>query len=415
MTTIEQPGPAGSLLGRLLDPNARRDLVRSFPYAPLVHHGAAERIEGLFPPETFDVRALAGAFHDPVTAWFDDDADCGDQAPTPLPAPLSIAQYEAGALLQFNYIERWLPGICPWLRSLEDDLSIPSMTAHCQLFASMRGSGAKAHWDNDPVLTVQLAGRKTWSFAPQDLVRHPMHNHVCGTGHGGLGAYYQGPLPEGMPAEARVVELSPGSVLFVPRGYLHQTTTSEASISLAFDFTMPTWVDLACSYLRRSLERDERWREYGLEGSNEVFAGLLPGLTRAIEALRDEPELVLREANPPLLPGGALEFRRTRTTATFDHEPHRTCIELSPPGRQRVQLEVSAELAGLCRWVLEEQGIVTQRELLARGSGLERSDVAAILGAFVELDVLEPLPPSRAGDGATYQRPDREPGPWRSR
>lgn len=410
-----------SLLDRLLDPEARRELVDSFPHEPLVRLGAPERIAGLFPQEMLDLHALAAAFHDPVTAWFHDDAAYGDGDPGPTSATRSIARYEAGALLQFNYVERWLPGLAPLLRSLEDDLAIPSGTAHCQLFASKTGSGAKAHWDNDPVLTVQLRGSKTWRFAPQDLVRHPVHNHVCGTGRGPLGEYYQGPLPEDMPADAREVVLTPGSVLFVPRGYLHHTATTEASISLAFDFTMPTWTDVVCHRLRRTLERHEAWRDYAmgivgddLAGPRRRLEGMLDELQRAVDALRADPDVALREADPALLHSGVRSFRRTGAATSFTMDRHVCHIELEPPQRARVELEVSPELVELCRWLLTGTGIVTQRELLRHGAALDRTDIASTVGALIELGALEPVvtPPSEAalrarGNGPAHSLPSR--------
>lgn len=393
-----------SFLSSIFEPGAREELVRLFPSSPFHQEGDAARIAGLFPPEVCDIHALARVFHDPVTAWFDDDAKYESTRAQPLRAPESLARYEAGALLQFNYVERWLPQIAPLLRSLELDLGIPPGTAHCQLFASKAGGGAKAHWDNDPVLTIQLRGSKSWRFSAQGFVAQPTYNYVCGTHRGPLAEYHEGELPQGMPAEAREVRLVPGAVLFLPRGYLHETRTHGHSLSLGFDFTMPTWSDLVWKHLRHRLNQNERWREYALGISDadisqplQRLRGMLGDIQQVVDELIVDSEPVLRVADPPLHRSGARSFHRTNVRAELGRSAvsngYPCRIEAQQPGDAPTELELSPELVELAQWIVEASGVLSQREILQHGASLERVDVIATLEAFIEVGVLVPETP----------------------
>ncbi len=64
-----------------------------------------------------------------------------------------------------------------------------------------------------------------------------------------------------MPKSALTVELKPGSLLFVPRGYWHSTEAQGEALALNFTFTAPTWIDLFTTALRSRLALSHHWRE----------------------------------------------------------------------------------------------------------------------------------------------------------
>jgi 50S ribosomal protein L16 3-hydroxylase len=96
-------------------------------------------------------------------------------------------------------------------------------------------------------------------------------------------------------AEAEEVWLRPGSVLFLPRGYWHQTRARAGSLSLNFTFDQPCWADVVLPEIRRALLREERWRELaqgaGTPGRAAAAAAerrlgeLLRGLARDLDAI----------------------------------------------------------------------------------------------------------------------------------
>ena len=64
-----------------------------------------------------------------------------------------------------------------------------------------------------------------------------------------------------MPKLAQTIELKPGSLLFVPRGYWHSTEAKGEALALNFTFTAPTWIDLFTTALRSRLSLSPEWRE----------------------------------------------------------------------------------------------------------------------------------------------------------
>ena len=75
-----------------------------------------------------------------------------------------------------------------------------------------------------------------------------------------LRLYAHDGLPTRMPAEAEEYVLTPGSVLYVPRGFWHETESDEASISLHVHHIPVPWVDAVLVTLRAKLLRDPAWR-----------------------------------------------------------------------------------------------------------------------------------------------------------
>ena len=59
--------------------------------------------------------------------------------------------------------------------------------------------------------------------------------------------------------------------MVVPRGYWHETTTSEESLSLNFTFSQPTWADIFTKSMQEHLLQNAEWRELadGLESVDE--------------------------------------------------------------------------------------------------------------------------------------------------
>jgi ribosomal protein L16 Arg81 hydroxylase len=84
-----------------------------------------------------------------------------------------------------------------------------------------------------------------------------------------------------------------GGLLFVPRGWWHETESSGPSLQVNFVLNRPMWLDVATRALLRRLRRDPDWREYAFdvfgpaerrEAALAKFAGLLAGLGRELES-----------------------------------------------------------------------------------------------------------------------------------
>lgn len=104
-----------------------------------------------------------------------------------------------------------------------------------------------AHYDTHNVIVVQIAGSKTWKVYDFEK-RAPLLTNT----------FDQASFT--LPKNGRPYELKAGSVLYVPRGMVHEASAnSEPSLHITVGLFPPLWTDLFHDHLR-DLESDERFR-----------------------------------------------------------------------------------------------------------------------------------------------------------
>lgn len=149
-----------------------------------------------------------------------------------------------------------------------------NVVARCLVYASSPGTGAGMHFDHNANFVVQLKGQKRWWIAPNEHVSDPLEQYAAGSARvpDDLSLYAKPGMPITMPLNARIIDLQPGSVLFVPRGWWHATQGTRHSLQLNFTFSQPAWVDLLMPALYRRLIRHAHWRELacGAGAGNEA-------------------------------------------------------------------------------------------------------------------------------------------------
>ena len=364
------------------------DFMRGFPGRPFVHHGSPLRLERLYAiPELADVRAVVEATRNPVKASFADDALYGDDAGL-VDARASLARYEAGALLQFTDVHQSIPALASLTALLDDELGLPVGATRAQVFASSRGNGATPHSDNDPVLTVQLRGRKNWRFAASPWVEEPLAVYTCGGPTTALEGYVDGDGPTDLPGDATLVEMEAGSVLYIPRGCLHTTTSIEDSLSIGFDFIMPCKADLVCAALRRLLVRDATWRAYALPPAvSPLDDRMISELASAVSHIAANQDLVVKESGLRLFTrfGGTLERKwEDVQVVRADGEPN--IVVTSQMAATR--LELSPEFGEVIHYLASTNGPIRERELERHAASIERNDVVELLRQLVEVGML---------------------------
>lgn len=156
-----------------------------------------------------------------------------------------------------------------WLRSIQRDLGLAQQTyGRCNIYASPDGGRTACHYDQNINFVCQITGEKTWDLAPNTHIANPVMRHTAGTpADRSTDAYAKKPLPRKMPSKGRIrVVLKRGSVLFVPRGYWHQTSSKGESISLNFTYDQLSWAQVVSTAICHRLMKDEKWRAvaYGL-------------------------------------------------------------------------------------------------------------------------------------------------------
>jgi 50S ribosomal protein L16 3-hydroxylase len=266
---VEEKGRMPARLESLTTPVGAHVFRRDYwPGLPFVQHGPLER---------FGDRPLALSRLDPgdVLARLERPVVVYGQWPLGVSGGLSdrlvvapataIGLFAKGDLtLEIDYFELEEVWLREWIADLRDDLGLPSGTVgKAVLYYSTNAAGLSGHFDAYANFVVQLRGEKTWIIAPNRSAENPLEHFDIDEGFASdeLMTYWRGPLLGGMPGTGTTERLSPGSMLFLPRGYWHSTTAGRESLSINLTFSQTTWLDLALSAVRSRLVRHNRWRE----------------------------------------------------------------------------------------------------------------------------------------------------------
>lgn len=171
--------------------------------------------------------------------------------------------FQNGMGLLFNEAHRISPILQAWLQQIQIDLGFSSQSfSRCLIYATPDGKGTASHFDQNINFVLQIQGTKVWKLAPNEHLENPLTRFTMGTEPDAeMAGYLESEFPKQMPKSAQTVELKPGSVLFVPRGYWHSTEAKGEALALNFTFTASTWIDLFTAALRSRLALSPQWRE----------------------------------------------------------------------------------------------------------------------------------------------------------
>lgn len=188
--------------------------------------------------------------------------------------------YANGMGLLFNEAHTISPLLNLWLSQIRSDLGLSALTyGRCLIYATPDGSGTAPHFDQNINFVLQIKGTKIWKMAPNKDLKNPLTRHTMGSEPDlEMMSYLENPLSLEMPEDSKEYVLTPGSLLFVPRGYWHSTTAEGDALALNFTFTAPTWIDLFTAALRSRLAQSELWRETAMPKKEEDFDSLLTSL-----------------------------------------------------------------------------------------------------------------------------------------
>jgi|SRR5580658_200070 ribosomal protein L16 Arg81 hydroxylase len=108
-----------------------------------------------------------------------------------------------------------------------------------------RAAGFPPHYDTHEVLVMQLAGKKRWQIN-EPTIKLPHSDQQF--------------KPEGFVPGPRLmeIELQAGDLLYLPRGYVHSTTTSEwHSVHVTLGVNVYTWVDVVRESVPSAVDSEE--------------------------------------------------------------------------------------------------------------------------------------------------------------
>jgi len=226
---------------------------------------------------------LAGMAREGTQAWLANDFVAHSVFPVD---PSNAAQF-AGAGATFYFINVPVPALTD---ALADFLGAPRRKVIASLFMTPSGGGAAPHFDKNENFTIQLTGAKRWQVGETAMVPNPPDSYTLGST---AITPALAPLLAGAqrPPE-RTVDLTPGTLLYVPRGTVHHTGAGEPSWSLNLSYSPSSWQDLLLAGLGQKLALSPRWRGVvtGVGGDAAArTANDLPELLAELRSVLDDP------------------------------------------------------------------------------------------------------------------------------
>jgi mannose-6-phosphate isomerase-like protein (cupin superfamily) len=245
------------------------------------------------------------------------------------------------------------PPLQRFTRALEALLHQP---VSASVFWSKAGAKARVHYDNRENIVVQLSGRKRWFISTDPPTLSNNWKHVG-----------EGPLSL---ERHKVVDASPGDLLFVPRGTPHTVESTTESLHLAILFTPLTLRDAVIAAIDHLSDLDRTFRETLLTSVDDPALPTLPnkvteGVARLLVHCRSAEFVAsamgLRSARmiddlPPLPKPAApvpltLQSRVTHAPLAIAHLVHLgSLLDFSHPGA-RIGIHAGAEPA--LRYILD--------------------------------------------------------------
>lgn len=265
-----------------LEMSTEEFLAKVWPEQLHIAQGPVERLAGLV---DHDFEALVKMKKHHTKAFFRtvDGASTSIMVEPGQERPL----YDAGFTIYFHNLSS--SKLTEWVSALDEELGLVRGVTRVAAFASRRGQGLKPHYDQNDNFVCQAQGTKRWRIWPNTSVRHPTVGYTIGAK---MQPVHEVEAPDGFPTEMgpdpQIVEMRPGTVMFMPRGMWHDTQTVEAE-SLHFNIQsgLAMWKD-AIEYVLTRTSALHR------EDLREPIIGLFQGDTTR-EGFGDELKKKLRE------------------------------------------------------------------------------------------------------------------------
>ncbi len=280
--------PEKPALASLLSPRSVAEFADCWPDKIFAAHGEPARLpEFLRTRELSSIGALGSVYRGRL-------AFCsGARTSYMVPGDPAQAQrlFQMGLTLYFDDLAPYIPGAEAFLRQLETELGISEGSTRMTAWASPREDGAACHYDANDIISIQVFGDKRFELAPVREITTPYGRQYSPGTMPFEELYTQtaNGFPDWRDVQFQAVDMTPGSVLFFPRGTWHRTFASADSLAVAIVVEPPPAIDCFLNELRLVLLQDPRWRKplYGAWGNGEQRQ---QALAQAEQLLRDVPQ-----------------------------------------------------------------------------------------------------------------------------
>ena len=404
---------AVSALASLLAPLSVDAFLTDFwPRRSCVQHGALSRLPDILgAPELASFEALARVYGGRVL--FANGANSPHMVP--IETVNAATLFNMGLMVYLDDVASCIEGMGAFLQELEFDFGVSPGSVRIGAFAAPQSGGAPCHYDIEDVISIQLVGDKTFEIAPVSEIPCPAGiQYTPGTTpfddlypQAGEG------FPEWQDAAFEKVDMTPGSVLFMPRGTWHRTRAGANSLSVSILVRPPVAVDAILDQLRLTLLRDPQWRQplYGLWSRGkqrdtalaqiETLLADLPVKAGSLELSRLQLSLCPESARVELMDADtrlqrAPNARVTVTDPRADEDARLKVIEVRVQEdefgeRTGVRMGILPAAVPLFEWLGESRAPFTAGELATQFTVPGAADIKAILEVCVKAGLLKIL------------------------
>lgn len=258
-----------------------------WPDRSLVLHGHAERFaaSGLL-ADMVDVEDVFRVRKQHVQTQFGDEGHEFEFSKL-VDGASARSAWEQGAALRLTPFEEYSPAAAELKRDIVDAFAIPPTSVRVNAFYMRDGRGLPRHFDGREVFNVQLAGTRSWTIEQNDAVDYPDVPMLPGCPQRGddlLAPIWKAPPPSTFGAAAESFDMEPGSVVFLPRGTWHRTSSRGVSVSLSIGCQTPTRYNLLLRALGAEARRDPALRAPVGARTDAPSREVLDALRRRIDA-----------------------------------------------------------------------------------------------------------------------------------
>ena len=320
----------------------------------------------------------------------------GSYRGTKVAASSALDFYEAKASLYFD-LSRNIPEVASWIAALAENLGQRQSALRVSVFVSPGGGATECHFDSNENFTIQLRGHKRWKMAPNSTVANPMDRFtITGDMQASMALYWKNEIPVNLELN-EIADLTPGSMLYVPRGYWHTVEAMEPSLSLNFCIRPESWISFFLPLLERRLLAEKEWRAntMGIRGTKEerggaraALAHLLGSLAGICADLKVEeliPEKPTDQINAIASIGAEEVVHLNRTALLFYN------VAEVDKSKSKIQIDLGATMSGwtapvsmipVCRWITSQEQF-TLRSLLEQFHDVPPSDLQQLFYKLV--------------------------------
>ncbi len=277
----------------------------------------------------------------------------------------------AGYNLYITRVEESVPEAKRALDEVARDLGVAGWQVHIEAFAGRAGGVSSRHYDHDINFQIMLSGEKEWLLEENRNIRNPLASfHPTrdrrGEWTGMMEEAYADSteIPRAFAAGAQLVRAVPGTALFLPRSYWHETRSLTDTWSVNIVIRSATVGRALGRALEIRLHREPAFRAYVngvVHGGRTLGAGESARKLEAFEEMKRAAmtaleQMTMDEAALAMLSLVGQSYAWTPQAAGREVVEDRKGPALQVDDEDRDAIELDADTAPLARRLVALRG-----------------------------------------------------------